>query len=131
MAGGRPTIMTSEVLKKLEDAFLIGCSDVEACFVADISPQTLYNYQKEYPEFVERKEALKSNPVFIARKSVITEMATKGELALKFLERKAKAEFSSSTDINLGGQEGKPVEISLTGILNDINGRTADLPDKD
>lgn len=66
--GGRPTIMTDSVVHKLEEAFLMGCSDAEACFFADISKQTLYNYQEKHPEFVDRKERLKSNPLFLSRR---------------------------------------------------------------
>lgn len=65
---GRPTKMTDNTVKKLEEAFLMGCSDVEACLFADISKQTLYNYQEANPEFVDRKESLKSNPVMLSRK---------------------------------------------------------------
>jgi hypothetical protein len=43
MPAGRPTKMTPDTVKKLEEAFLLGCSDIEACLVADISKQTLYN----------------------------------------------------------------------------------------
>lgn len=102
MRAGRKTIMTLEVVKKLEEAFLLGCSDLEACFYANISKQTLYTYQDKNPEFVDRKEQLKENPIFIARKSVITGLSNP-DLALKFLERKKKDEFStkieSATDI--------------------------------
>lgn len=113
MAGGRPTVITPEILSKLEEAFLLGCSDIEACFYADISKSTLYVYQENNPEFKDRKEELKANPIFIARKTVVKEIAEKGELALKFLERKKKDEFSPSTDINLGGQDGNPIGITL------------------
>lgn len=65
---GRPTKMTETTVKKLEEAFLMGCSDVEACLFANISKQTLYNYQEANPEFVDRKETLKSNPVMLSRK---------------------------------------------------------------
>lgn len=90
---GRPTLMTENTLQKLEEAFLLGCTDEEACFYADIGKSTLYNYQNDHPEFVERKEQLKNNPIFLARKSVI-EGFSNHELALKFLERKKKDEFS-------------------------------------
>ena len=100
----RPTVMTDDVLQKLEGAFLIGCTDIEACFIADIAPQTLYNYQKDRPEFLERKEALKSSPIYIARKSVVDKMAEDGDLALKYLERKAKAEFSTKTETQYSGE---------------------------
>ncbi len=100
---GRATIMTPEIIAKLEHAFLLGCTDLEACFYANIGKTTLYNYQEENPDFVERKELLKNNPIFIARTSVVREMETSGDLALKYLERKLKNEFSTKTeqDINL------------------------------
>lgn len=105
--------MTPETISKLEQAFLLGCGDVEACLYADISKTTLYNYQLENPEFVDRKEQLKENPILIARTTVVREIAEKGDLALKFLERRKKDEFSTSSDVNLGGQKGNPVEMAL------------------
>ena len=65
--GGRPTVMTEKVIGKLEEAFLMGCSDSEACFYAEISKQALYDYQLKYPEFTDRKNTLKSNPIFLSR----------------------------------------------------------------
>lgn len=56
---GRPTVMTPEVLQKLEEAFMNAFTDKEACLYADISPATLYNYGKDNPGFLERKELLK------------------------------------------------------------------------
>lgn len=108
---GRPTVMTVAVIRKLEEAFLFGCTDLEACFSADISKTALYEYQIEHPEFTERKEKLKENPVFLARKSVIEKLPENGELALKFLERKKKDEFGTKQDINLGGQADNPLQI--------------------
>ena len=48
---GRPTVMTNPVLEKLEWAFLLGCSDKEACLWANIAPATLYNYQTKFPGY--------------------------------------------------------------------------------
>lgn len=70
--GGRPTVMTDEVLLKLEQAYAVGATDIEACFFAEISTKTLYVYQEKNPEFVQRKVALKSNLKFIA-KNVLAE----------------------------------------------------------
>lgn len=87
--GGRPTKMTPAVIKKLEDAFLLGCTDLEACFAADISHQTLYTYCDRNPEFLERKEALKSRPVYLARKVVVDALQDNDILtAHKVIERK-------------------------------------------
>jgi len=92
--GGRPTKMTEAVVEKLQQAFAFGCTDLEACLFADISKDCLYNYQKKYPKFVERKQLLKENPVLQARKSVVNDLEHNPDLALKYLERKKKDEFS-------------------------------------
>ncbi|WP_235480712.1 hypothetical protein [Streptococcus suis] len=57
--GGRPTKMTQGTVKKLEEAFLRGLSDEEACLYANISKPTLYDYCKKNPQFSDRKELLK------------------------------------------------------------------------
>ena len=101
MAGGRPTVVNDEVLLKLEEAFALGCTDLEACFYADIGTSTLYKYQEKNPEFAERKAALKEKPVLQARQSVISNMKEDGNLALKYLERKKKDEFSLKSEVDL------------------------------
>ena len=118
--------MTPETVKKLEEAFSLGCSDVEACLFADITKQTLYNYQDKNPEFVDRKAMLKENPVLLARTTVVRDLKNDSDLALKFLERKCKNEFSTKTvqDQNHGIQEGNPIEE----VLKNIDGLTAGLP---
>jgi hypothetical protein len=69
--GGRPTVMTDAVVKKLEEAFALGCTDLEACYYADITKQTLYNYCESKPGFLDRKETLKQRPIYLARKVII------------------------------------------------------------
>lgn len=98
---GRPTVMTEEVLRKLEYAFMRGLTDIEACLYADIGTTTLYDYCKENPEFAERKEALKKHPTAKARLNV-TEAIEKGDADLSkwWLERKAKDEFSTKQTID-------------------------------
>lgn len=106
--------MTPEKISKLEEAFMLGCSDLEACLFADIGKTTLYNYQNENPDFTERKEKLKENPILLARRSVVNSMTEDGDLALKFLERKRKDEFGTkSTTEHTGG-------ISVTKIERHI-----------
>lgn len=43
---GKPSVMTTETLAKLRQAFLMGCCDREVCLYAEIGLQTLYDYQK-------------------------------------------------------------------------------------
>lgn len=109
---GRPTVFTKEVLQKLEEAFALGCTDGEACYYADIAKSSLYNYQVSHPEFLERKDALKERPILMARQELIKGLKGNAELALKYLERKLKKEFSLRVENT--GEDGKPIEYKIT-----------------
>ena len=106
MAGGRPTKMTDETVKKLEEAFLLGCSDLEACFYANISKQTLYSYQEKHPEFTDRKKLLKQNPVMIARKTVVDAVEKDPKLAFDYLKAKKSDEFAEKKNIGYTDNDG-------------------------
>lgn len=104
--GGRPTIMTPEVIDKLEYVFSIGGSDLEACLHADISKQTLYNYQEKHPEFVDRKEMLKERMVLKARTVMDNALNDNDRQSAQwYLQRKKKAEFSDRQEVT--GADGK------------------------
>jgi len=106
--GGRPTKMSKETIAKLEEVFSLGGSDSEACFYANISKQTLYNYQEKNPEFVDRKEALKEKPILKARQTVVKALDDPKD-AQWFLERKRKEEFSFRQEVT--GAEGKELKL--------------------
>lgn len=99
---GRPSVMTDNVLRKLEHGFSCGMSDREACLYANIGESTLYDYCKQHPEFSERKAALKNMPA-IKAKFVICEAIERGEVKVAqwYLERKCKEEFSLRQETNL------------------------------
>jgi hypothetical protein len=99
------------VLQKLDDAFRNGCTDEEAALYADISAAALYAYQKKTPGFLERKKLLKQHPVLTARGTVVKALSHDSELALKFLERKKKDEFSPRTEHT--GPDGEGFAIVL------------------
>lgn len=111
MTAGRPTVVTPGILAKLEEAFLMGCTDLEACFFADISKTALYDYQNRHPEFTERKEALKERPVLLARKAVINSFDEDSNLAFNYLKNKRSDEFSEKKQTELSGS------LSLTDAL--------------
>ena len=104
---GRPSVMTESVLRLLEDEFKKGHSDEEACLMADIAMSTLYKYQLEHPEFVDKKRILKTHPSSLARE-IIYESLTKGDrdMAKWYAERKMKDEFSvkQETELNVTGE---------------------------
>ena len=107
----RPTKMTKAVLGKLEQAFAYGSSDKEACFYADINPDTLYEYQKQHPEFTERKEALKERPVLQARQKVVGDIKNDVKVAQWYLERKRKSEFAQRQELT--GDEGAAINVII------------------
>jgi hypothetical protein len=104
---GRPTVMTKETIDKLEEIFALGGTDKEACFYANISHQTLYDYQNIHPEFIERKEALKETPVLKARRAVVAKVGESYTSAMDYLSRKKKDEFSLRQELT--GKEGEPL----------------------
>lgn len=119
--GGRPPKITKDVLNKLEEAFAIGASDEEACFYADISHQTLYNYQNKHPMYVERKEALKQRPILAARRSVVSNLQSDPDLAFRFLERKRRKEFAPQTQFANADGETFKIEIINYGEDTDTS----------
>lgn len=98
------------VLQKLEEVFAIGGTDLEACLYADISKTSLYNYQQDHPEFVERKEKLKERPILKARQTVVKSLDTP-QGAQWYLERKKKLEFASRTELT--GKEGNAIDVNI------------------
>lgn len=110
--GGRPTKFTPETIAKLEEAFLLGCSDLEACLVANIAPSSLYNYQAENPKFLERKRTLKKNPSYKARKTVVEAIETDAKLAMEYLTKKERDDFASRQEST--GVDGGPIDNKWT-----------------
>lgn len=119
--GGRPTVMTAEMVQKLEMGFLMGLSDRKCCAFADISPATLYNYCEKHPDFLERKELLKEQPTIQAQINVVTAINSGDEEMSKwYLERKCKEEFSIKQDIAVSGKINNPMEGLTTEELKKL-----------
>jgi hypothetical protein len=80
--------MTQKVVRKLEYAFTLGCTDAEACTYAGISRSTLHAYCQVNARFMDRKEALKSN-IKLKAKSIIFKALEDGDLktANKVIDR--------------------------------------------
>lgn len=123
--GGRPSKRSDAILDKLEYAWCLDCTDHEAALFAGISYATLKNWLKADSTLVERRDALKHTPVLQARQSVIRGLKDSPELALKYLERKAKAEFSLRQELT--DTEGNAFRVVVPGLL----GVTVHEPDRD
>lgn len=68
--GGRPTAMTKEVVRKLEEGFMKGLSDRQCSLYTGIPYRTFRDYCERNPEFTERKEDLKDNVRMRARLNI-------------------------------------------------------------
>ena len=117
---GRPSVMTKEVVEKLEWAFRRGFTDEEASFHAEIDKQTLYNYCHANPNFSTRKEILKRS-LIIKSKELLAESIEGGDInnGKWLLERKAKDEYSLRQETT--GKDGKDLNPdTITLLVDDI-----------
>lgn len=107
MPGGRPTVMTEEVLRKLDDAWIARATIAEAALIADISEESIYKYKKDNPEYSKKIDELKNLTTLHARKNVNKEIS-KGNIGVSqwHLERRdPDYKPKSSNDVNIGAQK--------------------------
>ena len=114
---GRKTKLTREVVKKLEEAFAIDATVEEACFYADISRETFYQWIKHNKALADRFEELRQRPVLTARQTVVSAIKIDPKIAMKYLERKRKSEFSTKIEID---NTNKEIYDEKSKIINDV-----------
>lgn len=114
---GRPiSLEDPEIRAKFLQAAGFNMS-VEACSAyAKISKQTYYTYIKTHPEFVDEMEQNKQIPYQKAVQAIINNFAKDPHLALKYLERRHKDEFSLRQEIT--GADGKQLIGGLAGLVS-------------
>jgi hypothetical protein len=120
--GGRPTVMTPELVTKLEQAFAIDASVEEACSYADISRNCFYEWLKKNPEFNDRITDLRNRPVLKARQTVVQKLGESYQNGMDYLKRKKKLEFGDSIDVNANVKVSKLEEIQTATKLILENG---------
>ena len=111
---GRPTVMTDDLVNKMEYGFMKGLNITECCHYANISRQTFYNYVENNPEFMDRIEELKSNPSTKAKLNVV-EAIENGDTDLSkwWLERKNKDEFSLKQEVSADVNSNVTINVEL------------------
>lgn len=102
------------VLEKLRQAFAIDATIEEACFYADIDPKTYYNWKNAKPEQFQKLEQLRNTPILAARQTLANAVKTDHAMALKYLERKRKAEFALRNELT--GADGKELPTPIMSI---------------
>lgn len=120
-AMGPPTKMTDLTVKKLEEAFSIGATILEACIYADISRQTYYDWIKANPNLSDRFEQLREKPILKARDNIAKAIAAgDADTSKWYLERKKKDEFSTRSELT--GKGGQGIKINVV----DYDGKQRD-----
>ena len=102
---GRPRIVTSDVVKKLEDGFLLGLNVVECCLYANITKATFYNYANENEGFLDRMKQLQENIKMRAKLNLANDIK-QGDVDTSkwYLEKKKKKEFSVRSEHEVTGE---------------------------
>lgn len=98
---GRPPVIDATKLQKLEDAFMNAMTDEQACAYAEIGTSTLYNYQNQNPEFVERKKRLKLRPDIKAKQTIVSSLSSPAN-AWRWAERR-DPDFKPVTKVEHAG----------------------------
>lgn len=97
MSGGRPTVITNETVRKLEDAFKAGFSVSEACLVSGISRATYYEHTAADEAFADKMELAKKYVTIRAKKVVMQAIDDGNFSAAKWwLEHRARDEFGQN-----------------------------------
>src|SRR4051795_11560297 len=91
LVGGRPTVFTDDVIRKLEEAFMMDATDGEACAFAGIGETAYYDEKKRNEQFADRMERAKRFPFMVAKKTVLIAMQKQdGNLAMKWLKNRQR-----------------------------------------
>jgi len=121
----KPIKMTESVVKKLEEVFALDGSVEEACYYANISRQSYYNWIKSFPDMLERFDSLRQRPFLKARQTVVKSLDNP-EMALKYLERKKKDEFSTRQDITSNNEVIKIIPLLSLDEIRQHNSNPED-----
>lgn len=125
MITGRPTVMTAETIGKLEEGFLMGFTDREACLFANINPSTLYDFCKENPDFSERKELLKENVKMRAKQNIHKEIDKGDKQLSQWYTERRDPDFNPKQQIDhtTKGEkiDNSPAIAELAQRLNDLH----------
>ncbi len=114
--GWRPTVMTGEVIQKLEAWFTMEFTDWEACLYAGISESTFYQYCSENPKFSERKELLKRKPRMKAKMNIAESINNKNVWDSKWILEKRDTDYQPTKKIE---QEINVNENSIENMMFD------------
>lgn len=97
-ARGRPTVFDHDTVRKLEQAFAIGCTVEEACSISGVSRSAYYKRLEDDNQFMDKMERARLYMIIQARHTVCNAIrAGDVKTSMWYLERKRRDEFGSAT----------------------------------
>lgn len=93
--------MKPETVNKLKEAFAIDASVEEACYYAEISKQTYYNWIEKNPDLLDEFQALREKPVLKARQEVVKGLDNDKNFSFSYLRSKRPHEFRGDKVIEI------------------------------
>ena len=132
---GRPSVITSSVVQKLEQAFRDDLGITTACRLAQISTSTYYQHLGNDPDFSDKMMFAQEWNVMRA-KEVIVGAIERGDVSAAkwYLERKARDEFSTRSSTPQTGIETRVANITTEqweGIKNAVESAERRLAEPD
>ena len=105
---GRMTKFSEEVVKKLEEAFAVGANVKQACYYANISRESYYNWVKENPALLDRFDDLRERLPLKALQNIAVQIETAANIPLSqwILERRQSDEYGEKIKIEHDGELG-------------------------
>lgn len=117
---GRPTVMTEEVIRKIEEVAALDGSVAEMAYYAGIHPDTIYAKMNDDKDFSDRIKALRERPILKARQTVVKSLDNPVH-AFNYLSKKKKDEFGNNLDLTTGGDKLSPMLVKF--IDGDIDSK--------
>lgn len=98
---GRPTKLTNDVVKKLEEAFKYDFTIDEACYYAGISRESYYNYCEKDKTFLTKMDAAKAFVAMAAKKNVARAITDENSIenSWKYLQKRQPDLYSEKQKI--------------------------------
>lgn len=109
---GRPTLLTEEVRRKIEEVAALDGTIEEMAYYSGIHRTTLYLWLKEDKEFFDRIQSLRERPILKARQTIVKALDNPDH-AFKYLEKKRKKEFGNAIDVTSDNEKLEGMTLHL------------------
>jgi len=118
---GRPI---RDIVKKIEDIFIIGGGVKQACAHAEIAKQSFYDFLKDKPHLDDHFKDLQERLTIVALNTVAKAVPTNPSMALTILERRMNKEYAETKNFNISAHSTSfSVNAQLMALKNEFDKR--------